>query len=126
MKSKELKTKKKNDSAIDFNLNLRTRDRKVMLTVGINTELDPRILFSVISMLKEREIQKGKEVEGFHEFKIMNDRMKYLYGEKLIKLPCRTEPVIIYALREEDEEEEIWVLMLEDEYDSIMRWDIGA
>ncbi|MGL6099313.1 MAG: hypothetical protein ACRCZ9_10350 [Fusobacteriaceae bacterium] len=110
----------------EFNLNLRTRDRKVVLTTGISQGLDLRILFSVVSELKEREILMGADIEKFQEFYLQETGMRNNHSDQVITLPCQIEPVIIYVSIEEYEGEYCWIVMYEDEYEEVVKWNISA
>lgn len=103
------------DMEFGFSFNLRTRERKVMLTSGISRELDLRVLFSIVYELKEREILKGTDIEKFQEFHVQGRILKNNHSNRVISLPCQIEPVVIYASIEEHEGEYCWIVMYEDE-----------
>ncbi|MGL4567999.1 MAG: hypothetical protein ACRCU6_05670 [Fusobacteriaceae bacterium] len=111
---------------IDFDFNLRTRDRKVVLTARVSHELDLRVLFPIVSELKERELLLGQDIEKFQEFYINGFKMKNKLSEQIITLYCQIESVTIYASMEESEGEDHWILMYEDEYEEVVKWNISA
>ena len=110
----------------DFELNLKTRDKRVLLTAGIKEKLDLRVLFSIVSLLKEREIEKGSDIEEFQEFQILGDKMENNHSRTLIVLPCQIESAVIYASIEVADGEKYWVIMYEDEFEGVVRWNICA